>query len=57
MTLPQIYDYYKPIDFVRKHITKTDAISEQEKELVKVHGYGHLADGDISISIGILSKD
>ena len=57
MTLPQIYDYYKPINFVRKHITKTDAISEQEKELVKVHGYGHLADGDISISIGILSKD
>ena len=51
--MPDINDFYRPMEALNKMISQTDELTKRQKELLIPCGYGHMADGDIQISIGV----
>jgi len=51
--MPAIKDFYSPMSALNKALQDTQELSANEKELLMPCGYGHMADGDIQISIGV----
>ena len=57
MALPDIHDYYTVMEAVNEELASTDKLTSDEKALVHSCGYGHMADGDIQLSIGASGPD
>lgn len=54
--MPGIMDYYSPMAALNDKLKNTAELSASEKDLLVPCGYGHMADGDIQISIGVAAK-
>ena len=50
-------DCYSALEGLRQEIDQTEALSDKEKELIISCGYGHISEGDISISLGVKKDD
>ena len=57
MALPNIHDYYSVMEAIHEELASTDKLTSDEKALVHPCGYGHMADGDIQMSIGAFGPD
>ena len=51
--MPDIYNYYSPMEALNRELMSTDLLSDGEKGKIVPCGYGHMAEGDIQISIAV----
>ena len=47
VAMPDITEYYSPVEAMKREIEVSDRLTEFEKSLIVPCGYGHMADGDI----------
>jgi len=57
VAMPQVHDFYAPVQFVSDYVRDTSLFTEAEKATIRVCGYGHFACGDVSVSVGSESED
>mmetsp|Transcript_35516 Transcript_35516/g.43508 ORF Transcript_35516/g.43508 Transcript_35516/m.43508 type:complete len:107 (-) Transcript_35516:176-496(-) len=56
VAMPWIQNYYSPVEALKRELESTAELSASEKDLIYPCGYGHMADGDVQISLGIVDK-
>ena len=55
--MPNIYEYFSAMEAMKERLAATDQLTAEEKAKVYPCGYGHMAEGDIQMSIAIVGKD
>ena len=53
MAVPKIDEYYSVLEVLKEKIATTNELTIEEKERITPYGFGHMADGDIHITITI----
>jgi len=48
-----IAEYYDVVSAARTALEKSDLFTASERDLICTMGFGHMADGDIHINIGV----
>ena len=51
LAVPDLANYYDVIEAMHSRLAETEKLTAEEKDLVRILGYGHLADGDIQITL------
>lgn len=57
VAVPNVNEYYEVMEAINSRISGANELTESEKALVMPCGYGHMAEGDIQISIGVVGVE